>query len=84
MKLCCFDEHYLVVGHVPVDKHPDVYTGNPHICHRRQRGLVRVYDFSMDPLYYTEMLPSVCSSVYDEPSASFHNLDLKYPYDSIT
>ena len=81
--MCCFDESYLVVGHVPVDKHPDVYTGDPHICHRRQRGLVRVWDFSVDPLYYTKLLPSVCSSTYDEPAASFYNLDLKYPYDTI-
>ena len=47
----------------------------------RQRGLIRVYDFSYDPLY--NRLPLICSSKYDEPSASFHHLDLRLPYDKL-
>jgi len=73
-----------VAAHLPLDKRPLVETGSPFICHRRQRGLIRVFDFSVDPLYYTKMLPSICSSTYNEPSQSFYNLDLKCPYDAIT
>ena len=81
------DKSYLVCAHVPFNKHPitsEVRGENPNICHRRLRGLVRVMDFSVDPLYYTKKLPSICSSQYDEPSASFFNLDLKLPYDTIS
>lgn len=84
---CSLDECYLVCAHVPLNKHPirSVARGeNPNICHRRLRGLVRVMDFSVDPLYYTKKLPSICSSQYDEPVASFFNLDLKLPYDTIS
>ena len=49
----------------------------------RQCGAVRVYDFSADLSDYTKSLPSICSSSYDEPSASFYNLNLLYPYDII-
>lgn len=73
-----------MAAHVPVDKCPVVVEGNPHVLHRRQRGLLRVMDFSVDPLYYTRRLPSICSSAYDEPSASFYALDLRVPYDIIT
>ncbi len=86
VEYCSFDSHYLVCGHVPLNKHPiriEAGGENPNICHRRLRGLVRVMDFSVDPLYYTRRLPSICSSNYDEPSASFFNLDLKLPYDTI-
>lgn len=67
-----------------MNKCPVVGVGNPYICHRRHRGLLRLHDFSVDPLAYTKMLPSICSSGYDEPSASFYNLDLRLPYDDIT
>lgn len=86
VEVCCIDDPYLVCGHVPVDKHPvrlDPNGENPNICHRRLRGLVRVMDFSVDPLFYTKKLPSICSSAYDEPSASSFNLDLMFPYDDI-
>ena len=74
-----------MVAHLPSDRSPELLigAGNPFVCHRRQRGLVRVFDFSVDPLYYTRMLPSICSSNYDEPCASFYNLDLLLPYDTI-
>ncbi len=82
--LCRFEGSHLVEAHVPINKAPIMDGSNPNICHRRQRGLIRVFDFSVDPLYYSRMLPSICSSAYDEPSASFYNLDLKFPYDAIT
>lgn len=83
VELCDFDQNYLVACFIPTDKQPVVSSGNPFICHRRHRGLIRMYDFSMNLLNYRNLLPSICSSVYDEPSASFYNLDLKYPYDYI-
>lgn len=85
MDYCSFDSRYLMCAHVPLSKHPPVSGGeNPNICHRRFRGLVRVMDFSVDSMYYTKKLPSICSSNYDEPSASFFNLDLRFPYDAIS
>lgn len=83
---CSFDNRYLACGHVPLNKHPirPVHGENPNICHRRSRGVVRVMDFSVDPLFYTKKLPSICSSNYDEPSASFFNLDLRFPYDVVS
>ena len=70
-------------AHVPMNKHPVIDGSSPNLCHRRQQGLIRVFDFSVNPLYYTRMLLSICSSAYDEPSASFYNLDLRVPYDTI-
>lgn len=91
IEYCCFDGSFLVCGHVPLNKHPLAGAGggggideNPNVCHRRQRGVVRVMNFSVDPLYYTRKLPSICSSNYDEPSASAFNLDLKLPYDAVS
>lgn len=84
MNYCSFDSCYLVCSHVPQNKHPINGVENPNICHRRMRGLVRVMDFSVDTMYYTKKLPSICSSNYDEPSASFFNLDLRFPYDAIS
>ena len=86
---CWFDSRFLVAAHVPERPPPRGQqhlwtTGDPRDLSRRQRGLVRVMDFSVDPLCYTQLLPSVCSSAYDEPSRSFFNLDLKLPYDVIT
>ena len=60
-----------------------MFTFNTITVPYRERGMIRVLDFSADPLTYSRQLPSICSSAYDEPSASFFNLDLKYPYDSI-
>ena len=46
--------------------------------------MVRVFDFSDDQMNYMQRLPSICSSSYDEPSASFYNLDLIVPYDKFS
>ncbi len=77
---CWFDSRYLVAAHIPERR----LQLSPAELSRRQRGLLRVMDFTVDPLYYTRMLPSVCSSGYDEPSRSLHHLDLKLPYDIIS
>ena len=82
---CWFDNRYLVAAHLPekgVWYQQPIDQSEP--LHRRCRGLLRVMDFSVDPLFYTRLLPSVCSSGYDEPSRSRHHLDLKLPYDMIT
>ena len=84
VELSRFEGSHLLEVHIPMDRHPVMDGSNPNLCHRRQRGVIRLFDFSIDPLYYTKMLPSICSSAYDEPSASFYNLDLKFPYDTIT
>jgi len=87
VETCLVDDPYLVCGHVPTDKNPirvDAGGENPNICHRRSRGLVRVMDFSVDPLYYTKKFPSICSSTYNEPAASSFNLDLIFPYDDVS
>lgn len=83
---CWFNSRYLVAAHLPenyIGQHQQIVDQSEPL-HRRHRGVLRVMDFSIDPLYYTRLLPSVCSSGYDEPSRSLHHLDLKLPYDSIT
>ena len=81
VSLCSFSRDTLVACFEPLDKYPIIDSDNPFIYHRRQRGLVRLYDFSVDTSRY---LPTICTSGFDEPSASFYNIDLKYPYDTIT
>ncbi|CAI8049541.1 F-box/WD repeat-containing protein 8, partial [Geodia barretti] len=81
---CWFTSRYLVAAHLPQRRRTDVVSGAAEPLHRCHRGLLRVMDFSVDPLYYTRLLPSVCSSGYDEPSRSFYHLDLKLPYDTIS
>ena len=82
---CWFDSRYLVAAHLPERGVWSLQTANQsEPLHRRQRGLLRVMDFSVDPLYHTRLLPSVCSSGYDEPSRSLYHLDLKFPYDIIS
>ena len=86
---CWFNSRYLVAAHIPErgvwqGDEPGQPVDQSEPLHRRQRGLLRVMDFSVDPLFYTRLLPSVCSSGYSEPSRSLHNLSLKLPYDTIT
>ena len=81
---CWFNSRYLIAAHLPEKGgvwQQQLDQSEP--LHRRHRGLLRVMDFSVDPLYYSHLLPSVCSSGYDEPSRSLHHLDLKLPYDII-
>ncbi len=84
VSLCSFSRDTLVACFEPSDKYPVVDSDNPFIYHRRHRGLVRLYDFSVDTSRYTNAIPTICTSGFDEPSASFYNIDLKYPYDTIT
>ncbi|XP_019854353.1 PREDICTED: F-box/WD repeat-containing protein 8-like isoform X1 [Amphimedon queenslandica] len=80
VSLCEVDNEYLIVAHIP-SVQPLNTNGSPQ--HSRQCGAVRMYDFSADLSDYAKKLPSICSSSYDEPSASFYNLNLLYPYDII-
>ena len=77
---CWFTSRYLVAAHIPERSQRQDLS---KVLHRCQRGLLRVMDFSVDPLYYTRILPSICSSGYDEPTRSLYHLDLKLPYDTI-
>lgn len=92
VKKCRFQGNYLLTANVPIVTNPDLlftddewepYSTNSRSIPNRFRGLLRVFDFSVDPLHYSKYLPSICSSAYNEPVASRYNLDLILPYDDI-
>ncbi|XP_013780103.1 F-box/WD repeat-containing protein 8-like [Limulus polyphemus] len=70
----------LVTANIPDEKCPEPEDGEL-VVHRRQRGTVRVYDFSADQ--QTKGVPSICLSSYNEPTGYNYNIRLAVPYDEI-
>ncbi|XP_065292370.2 F-box/WD repeat-containing protein 8-like [Dermacentor albipictus] len=71
----------LVTAHVPYNLFPEPEDGNI-VVHTRQRGSIRMYDFSANQ--QTSGIPSICLSSYDEPAGYNYNVRLAVPYDEIT
>lgn len=70
----------LVTAHVPHNLFPEPEDGNI-VVHTRQRGSIRMYDFSANQ--QTSGIPSICLSSYDEPAGYNYNVRLAVPYDEI-
>ncbi|XP_076305127.1 F-box/WD repeat-containing protein 8-like [Tachypleus tridentatus] len=70
----------LVTANIPDEKCPEPEDGEL-VVHRRQRGTVRVYDFSADQ--QAKGVPSICLSSYNEPTGYNYNIRLAVPYDEI-
>lgn len=70
----------LVTAHIPQELFPEPEDGNI-VVHTRQRGSIRIYDFSANQ--QTSGIPSVCLSSYDEPAGYNYNVRLAVPYDDI-
>lgn len=80
VKHCHFTKNKLIVGNVPNSTMPIVDEFDS-ATHRRYRGTVQVYDFSVDQM--TQGVPDICLSTYDEPEASHYNISLAMPYDKL-
>uniref|UniRef100_A0A1E1XKZ9 Putative wd40 domain protein n=1 Tax=Amblyomma sculptum TaxID=1581419 RepID=A0A1E1XKZ9_AMBSC len=70
----------LVTAHIPRDLFPEPEDGSI-VVHTRQRGSIRIYDFSANQ--QTSGIPSICLSSYDEPAGYNYNVRLAVPYDDI-
>lgn len=70
----------LVTAHLPQELFPEPEDGNVAV-HARQRGSIRVYDFTANQ--HTSGVPSICLSSYDEPAGYNYNVRLAVPYDDI-
>ncbi|XP_013413586.1 F-box/WD repeat-containing protein 8 [Lingula anatina] len=77
---CAFTDKHLVSAHVPNNKFPENYELD-NILHKRYRGTVQVYDFSVDQS--PEGVPDVCLSTYDEPDRAKGTVGLMVPYDKL-
>ncbi|XP_063029538.1 F-box/WD repeat-containing protein 8 [Melospiza melodia melodia] len=79
-----FDSHILITANIPEEKNPrgSSITEDDPSLHRKYRGVIYSYDFSVDQLAVDSVLP-ICRSSYDEVSGYSYNIGLAVPYDSI-
>ncbi|XP_038008340.1 F-box/WD repeat-containing protein 8 isoform X2 [Motacilla alba alba] len=79
-----FDSHSLITANIPEEKNPrgSSITEDDPSLHRKYRGVIYSYDFSVDQLAVDSVLP-ICRSSYDEVSGYNYNIGLAVPYDSI-
>uniref|UniRef100_UPI00398EDECB F-box/WD repeat-containing protein 8 isoform X2 n=1 Tax=Pristiophorus japonicus TaxID=55135 RepID=UPI00398EDECB len=77
-----FGAHKLVTANIPDEKCPRGASimDDDLTAHRRHRGIIYVYDFSVDKS--APVLP-ICRSSYDEDVGYSYNIALSMPYDQI-
>ncbi|XP_072443422.1 F-box/WD repeat-containing protein 8 isoform X2 [Chiloscyllium punctatum] len=77
-----FGAHTLVTANIPNEKYPRGASimDDDLTAHRRHRGTIYVYDFSVDKS--APVLP-ICRSTYDEDVGYSYNIALSMPYDQI-
>lgn len=77
-----FNSSTLVTANIPDEKQPRgaCITDDDLTAHRRYRGLICHYDFSMDSSAPDHVLP-ICRSNYIESSGYNYNIGLAMPYD---
>lgn len=77
-----FNTSTLVTANVPDEKSPRgaCITDDDLTAHRRYRGLISHYDFSVDSSTPDHVLP-ICRSNYTESSGYNYNIGLVMPYD---
>ncbi|XP_072352793.1 F-box/WD repeat-containing protein 8 isoform X2 [Scyliorhinus torazame] len=77
-----FGAHTLVTANIPDEKCPRGASimDDDLTAHRRHRGIIYVYDFSIDKS--APVLP-ICRSTYDEDVGYSYNIALSMPYDQI-
>ncbi|KAA0716853.1 F-box/WD repeat-containing protein 8 F-box and WD-40 domain-containing protein 8 [Triplophysa tibetana] len=80
-----FNGSTLVTANIPDEKQPRgaCITDDDLTAHRRHRGLICHYDFSMDSLAPDFVLP-ICRSNYIESSGYNFNIGLAMPYDILS
>ncbi|KAJ8380152.1 hypothetical protein SKAU_G00009300 [Synaphobranchus kaupii] len=74
----------LVTANIPDEKSPRgaCITDDDLTAHRRHRGVICLYDFSVDTSTPKNVLP-ICRSSYVESSGYSYNIGLAMPYDAI-
>ncbi|KAM6422705.1 F-box/WD repeat-containing protein 8 [Liasis olivaceus] len=79
-----FNSHSLVTANIPNEKTPRgaSITDDDLTAHRRHRGIIYAYEFSMDQLVAESVLP-ICRSSYNEVTGYNYNIGLAVPYDNI-
>lgn len=77
-----FNSSTLVTANIPDEKSPRgaCITDDDLTAHRRHRGLICHYDFSMDSSTQDHILP-ICRSNYIDSSGYNYNIGLAMPYD---
>ncbi|XP_019394901.1 PREDICTED: F-box/WD repeat-containing protein 8 [Crocodylus porosus] len=79
-----FNSHSLITANIPDEKNPRGASimDDDLTAHRRHRGIIYAYEFSVDQLAVESILP-ICRSSYDEATGYNYNIGLSVPYDSI-
>ncbi|KAL6465227.1 hypothetical protein MHYP_G00253600 [Metynnis hypsauchen] len=80
-----FNASTLVTANIPDEKNPRgaCITDDDLTAHRRHRGVICYYDFSMDSSTQDHVLP-ICRSNYSETSGYNYNIGLAMPYDTLS
>ncbi|KAI1901040.1 hypothetical protein AGOR_G00056050 [Albula goreensis] len=80
-----FSHGTLVTANIPDEKSPRgaCITDDDLTAHRRHRGVICLYDFSVDTAAPDHVLP-ICRSNYAESSGYNYNIGLAVPYDAIS
>ncbi|KAI5088149.1 F-box/WD repeat-containing protein 8 [Silurus meridionalis] len=79
-----FNSSTLVTANIPDEKNPRgaCITDDDLTAHRRHRGAICFYDFSVDSSSQDHVLP-ICRSDYTETSGYSYNIGLVTPYDTL-
>ncbi|KAK1156494.1 F-box/WD repeat-containing protein 8-like isoform X1 [Acipenser oxyrinchus oxyrinchus] len=79
-----FNTHTLVTANIPDEKTPRgaCITDDDLTAHRRHRGVIFMYDFSVDTSASDHVLP-ICKSSYTESTGYNYNIGLAVPYDKL-
>ncbi|XP_058231586.1 F-box/WD repeat-containing protein 8 isoform X2 [Hemibagrus wyckioides] len=79
-----FNSSTLVTANIPDEKNPRgaCITDDDLTAHRRHRGAICYYDFSVDSSSQDHVLP-ICRSDYTETSGYNYNIGLAMPYDTL-
>uniref|UniRef100_A0A8D2IYG6 F-box/WD repeat-containing protein 8 n=1 Tax=Varanus komodoensis TaxID=61221 RepID=A0A8D2IYG6_VARKO len=79
-----FNSHSLITANIPDEKVPRGASimDDDLTAHRRNRGIIYAYEFSVDQLTAESVLP-ICRSSYNEVTGYNYNIGLAVPYDNL-
>ncbi|CAJ0937854.1 unnamed protein product [Ranitomeya imitator] len=79
-----FNSQSLITANIPDEKHPRGASimDDDLTAHRRHRGAISLYEFSVDQTSAESILP-ICRSSYSEVTGYNYNIGLAVPYDSV-
>uniref|UniRef100_A0A8D0L8J3 F-box/WD repeat-containing protein 8 n=1 Tax=Sphenodon punctatus TaxID=8508 RepID=A0A8D0L8J3_SPHPU len=79
-----FNTHSLITANIPDEKSPRGASimDDDLTAHRRHRGIIYAYEFSVDQLAPESIIP-ICRSSYNEVTGYNYNIGLAVPYDNV-